>query len=582
MAGGGVGEAMLIGAAVGATAGGAGAAIQGGDPLKGALLGGAMGGIGGGIGGALTPTATVLPTATTPAMTGVAGLGGSVGTGITAALPTAATTPAMTGVAGLGGSVGTGSIFSGAAPGVNAATNLGGAIASGTPAVGGGYGAFSAGMPPITSTAPIFSGLETAGAGGASAAVAPTVQASGVSTTPSIMDMFRAVPKPDLTQDANAQTAAKNIFGQTLGQPGVLSNKALGLTAAGGALAGMSAGPSLRGVFPEDEYDGPLSKLKYDPDKFSPSNPVYAPGSVYTPTYAAEGGIMQAFQSGGPVERMSQMNTAMNPQGGLYPMGMMDKTQYATPTQRPVSAEMVSEMPAYERSNPMLMAKGGIARYDVGGMVDPSMGMAARRQSSQQSTGSQGIDALMGNKKRIMTPEQMSAVALQGMSKDAIQDIYGEMAAKDLAKGGPAGNKDMAAVDAYVAAAQGGDMASVMAKAQAGDYNAMIALNKVRKTPNQNYAKGGQLGGYSDGGRMLKGPGDGMSDSIPGVIANKQPARLADGEFVVPADVVSHLGNGSTDAGAKQLYAMMNRVRKARTGNSKQGKQIKPAKYMAA
>jgi hypothetical protein len=87
------------------------------------------------------------------------------------------------------------------------------------------------------------------------------------------------------------------------------------------------------------------------------------------------------------------------------------------------------------------------------------------------------------------------------------------------------------------------------------------------------------LGGYSDGGRMLKGPGDGMSDSIPASIGGKQPARLADGEFVVPADVVSHLGNGSTDAGAKQLYKMMNKVRKARTGTTKQGKQINPKKY---
>jgi hypothetical protein len=155
---------------------------------------------------------------------------------------------------------------------------------------------------------------------------------------------------------------------------------------------------------------------------------------------------MDAYQAGGPVERMSQMNTALNPQGGLYPQGMIDKTQYALPTQRPTSMEVV------DAGAQRTFARGGIA----------------------------------------------------------------------------------------------------------------------------------DLGGYSDGGRMLKGPGDGMSDSIPGVIANKQPARLADGEFVVPADVVSHLGNGSTDAGAKQLYAMMNRVRKARTGNSKQGKQIKPAKYMAA
>jgi hypothetical protein len=98
------------------------------------------------------------------------------------------------------------------------------------------------------------------------------------------------------------------------------------------------------------------------------------------------------------------------------------------------------------------------------------------------------------------------------------------------------------------------------------------------------YAEGGiaSLGGYSDGGRMLKGPGDGMSDSIPATISNKQPARLADGEFVVPADVVSHLGNGSTDAGAKQLYKMMDKVRVARTGKKMQGRQINPRKYVPA
>ena len=101
----------------------------------------------------------------------------------------------------------------------------------------------------------------------------------------------------------------------------------------------------------------------------------------------------------------------------------------------------------------------------------------------------------------------------------------------------------------------------------------------------QTMAAGGgvsSLGSYSDGGRLLKGPGDGMSDNIPARIGRKQPARLAEGEFVVPADVVSHLGNGSTDAGAKQLYAMMDKVRHARTGNPRQGKQINPRKYMPA
>ena len=90
------------------------------------------------------------------------------------------------------------------------------------------------------------------------------------------------------------------------------------------------------------------------------------------------------------------------------------------------------------------------------------------------------------------------------------------------------------------------------------------------------------LGSYSDGGRMLRGPGDGMSDSIPASISGKRPARLADGEFVVPADVVSHLGNGSTDAGAKTLYGMMDKVRQARTGRKAQGREINPRKYMPA
>ena len=79
------------------------------------------------------------------------------------------------------------------------------------------------------------------------------------------------------------------------------------------------------------------------------------------------------------------------------------------------------------------------------------------------------------------------------------------------------------------------------------------------------YAGGGyHLGDYSDGGRLLKGPGDGVSDSIPASIGNRQPARLADGEFVIPARIVSEIGNGSTDAGARKLYAMMDRIQRAR------------------
>lgn len=90
--------------------------------------------------------------------------------------------------------------------------------------------------------------------------------------------------------------------------------------------------------------------------------------------------------------------------------------------------------------------------------------------------------------------------------------------------------------------------------------------------------------GYAEGGYLSGGnvPGDGMSDSIPAMIGRGQQAALSEGEFVVPADVVSHLGNGSSNAGSKQLYAMMDQVRKDRTGTTKQGKEINPERYMPA
>jgi len=99
-----------------------------------------------------------------------------------------------------------------------------------------------------------------------------------------------------------------------------------------------------------------------------------------------------------------------------------------------------------------------------------------------------------------------------------------------------------------------------------------------------NYMDGG-IAAMAKGGmppRFLSGGGDGMSDDIKATINGKQPARLADGEFVIPADVVSHLGNGSSKAGAKKLYSMMDRVRHARTGNKRQGKQINPNKFLLA
>ena len=92
-------------------------------------------------------------------------------------------------------------------------------------------------------------------------------------------------------------------------------------------------------------------------------------------------------------------------------------------------------------------------------------------------------------------------------------------------------------------------------------------------------ARGG-LASMAPKGYYLGGTTDGMADKVPATIDRQQPAALSDGEFVVPADVVSHLGNGNSNAGATQLYGMMDRIRQARTGTTQQGKQVNPNKFM--
>jgi hypothetical protein len=111
----------------------------------------------------------------------------------------------------------------------------------------------------------------------------------------------------------------------------------------------------------------------------------------------------------------------------------------------------------------------------------------------------------------------------------------------------------------------GGPISSSLGRLSPADAAFMEKMNGATADQIQ-FASGGitTLGSYSDGGQLLRGPGDGVSDDIPATIGNKQPARLADGEFVIPARIVSELGNGSTDAGARKLYAMMDRIKKTR------------------
>ena len=194
--------------------------------------------------------------------------------------------------------------------------------------------------------------------------------------------------------------------------------------------------------------------------------------------------------------------------------------------------------------------------YAMGGMVDPMQNMP-----------NGGLAALQGMRD--------GYEASQTASGNTPQFNEGGVPKKP-AKAKRTGARNLASMDPYEAA-----MAELN-NARAGANMSQMSMPKggIAELGALPYYTGGTIGAYSDGGQMLKGPGDGMSDSIPARIGKKQPARLADGEFVVPADVVSHLGNGSTDAGAKKLYNMMDRVRKSRTGTKKQGKQIKADNYL--
>jgi hypothetical protein len=255
-------------------------------------------------------------------------------------------------------------------------------------------------------------------------------------------------------------------------------------------------------------------------------NPYY---EARYPTYAASGGLMAAnpptpgLMDGAQAANVNFMGKDM------YPMSQQDPSRYATPTQMPTSAQQA--MASYEaNTNPLTgavtMASGGIAGYSAGGF------------------------------------KPVSHLPVKGVYTDSDPDTAKK----------PADQAAMIRLNKILASANLGK-----AKAPKTNIKGLGDIPDVAAG-----AGGGSIGGYSDGGRMLKGPGDGMSDSIPAVIGKKQPARLADGEFVVPADVVSHLGNGSTDAGAKRLYSMMDKIRKARTGKKKQAPSVNVNKYMPA
>ena len=292
-------------------------------------------------------------------------------------------------------------------------------------------------------------------------------------------------------------------------------------------------GAQKMGILGNDNAGGPPKdnyKSKFDSSKFfagndvAPVNQYAAAPNLYSKTYAEGGNV-------GPVEAMSNMNAVGN--NSMYPMANIPRLDYANPMQqRPVSQNMMTmggDVPTDPYTGMQKLAAGGISGFRK---------QLAKEEADRKAQG----EAIM---------EQVgSKVKCPGIFNYTLEQNTGrpDETAMSMFKG---------------AAKRAGVKVAEMPKAN-------IPQDFTYAAANGGIMHG--LGGYSDGGRLLKGPGDGVSDSIPAVIGNKQPARLADGEFVVPARIVSELGNGSTEAGARQLYAMMERIQKGRRKSVGKGK----------
>ena len=540
---------VMVGASVGAASGGIMTGVNGGsteDILKSVAIGGTLGGIGGGIGTAVSgPAAGAAAGSTSGAVTGgttgaVTGgttgavTGGTTGavTGGTTGAVTGGTTGAVTGGgtggAGFAGLNGGTSIVSGAANAANPGSVLASQVANASnaalPTATGGIGNLAA-----ASSAVNPSSVLSSQAGNAANSVLPTAGDIAAETT--------AYNSANMGTQLLSDAFGTNVAGNT------------GLKMAGSALQGgaMNAGLSglMAGARGEDVGEG------------------MAKGAATGMIGGAATGAMSGMDNA--VGRFATEHPYITSGGiGLAANMALDKPYEDTtaPEQKGIRSLYKWNPSVYKPYGPQFAA-GGITDLDnydqAPQMQNPGTLDIPNRNEVTNNQGYMG-DSVQMMAHGGVTNESFMLEGLGGrdLHREASQDL------RDFLEGTP---------DSELTTAQQRQKQILFAKKMAMGGTA--------------YAHGGisDLGGYSDGGRLLKGPGDGVSDDIPASIGGKQPARLAEGEFVVPARIVSELGNGSTDAGAKRLYQMMDRIqsdRKKTTGKGKFSDNPKAYKHLPA
>ena len=355
---------------------------------------------------------------------------------------------------------------------------------------------------------------------------------------------------------------------------------------------------SRRGTIRPYEFSTQLTENAFAPRESSSEFKYYVePRFIPKETYkvAKEGGLM-SLAVGGQVEEMSAAN-AIGANTG-YPMANLQTPMYTNPMMsRPTPTNVISPsgdagVDAY--SGELRMASGGAAASKATPTTDTKYSYdPATMKYTQTTTAAPAENNLATNPLVVgmmgLAPYMRTMgggyAGGQSMLPPMYQNLFG---GQKTAQAQPATTtQTMGGVAAPymppsgLAAADTSMVPNIPIQPQQNvdrqlgleAFYPMMEQQLAMKGSNlqaQGYAEGGtanggySLGSYSDGGRLLRGPGDGVSDSIPASIGDHQPARLADGEFVVPARIVSEIGNGSTEAGARKLYAMMDRVQKAR------------------
>ena len=441
---------------------------------------------------------------------------------------------AVTGDGNILNSMLTGGLIGGAAGGLGAAYAGPAAAAEAATAAGGtGLGTVGPAATAVNTASPALTAAQTGALTSANVADLNALAASqGV-----LAEGAASLPGAGLAAAPNIVTPGM------LGTAGKVASTALtGKEMLGYGLAGTAAlkllGGQQGGLAPASATDpGTIRPYSYSSNQI-PSTGEY-PSLYPTAQYDA---------NGMPILDTRERNYFDHKMEALTPYS----AKVGTPNPNPIAAASGGIMDSYRAgqfndiadyddesgSDSFGMAKGGIARYNVGGV---SYDQATQTYSGLPQTAAApagDMSFLPADLVATLTPQYQAANPYK-YSYDPAKQMYDKAIPSMAELNALKAEQDRAAAEQANFAYDPGGAAN----------GGLMPYN---------------LGSYSDGGRLLKGPGDGVSDDIPATIANKQPARLADGEFVIPARIVSEIGNGSTDAGAKRLYAMMDRIQEGR------------------